>query len=347
MFLLKNFMGERKNKQLKNAKILLAVFGFILVLFGGVETAQAAYFYFNPADDVFHKNENFTVDVLVSAEKAINAAQGTINFPSEYLEVIGTKSDINSIVDLWVQKPSFSNVGDVGNVRFGGVILNPGFSGTNGKIMGIIFRVKKEGAADLVFGESAILANDGLGTNISGPNKKANFVFIQAVSTEEQKTFQEEDLEALQEKLQEKIESFEQKIGSQTSTKIVLVESEKGILNFWKILPQWVKISILALVGVAAITVSLILVGLGLIILIWLSKYILHLPFKIKNLFTRVAGVTETVKEEFEGDVKYTKQELKKDFKKIENGESLKGTFKNYLISLKKIIKRLFTKNRF
>lgn len=336
-------MGQRKDKQLKNAKILLTAFGFILVLLGGIKTVQAAHFYFSPSTGVFHKNENFTVNVFVSAEKAINAAQGTINFPSEYLEVIGTKSDSNSIVDLWVQKPSFSNVGDVGNVRFGGVILNPGFSGANGKIMDVLFVAKKEGTAELIFNESAILANDGLGTNISMPNEKANFVFIQALSVEEQKTFQEEDFEALQ----EKIESFEQKIESQTSTKIILVESEKGISNFWKILPQWVKISILVLVGVAAIILSLILVGLGLIILIWLSGCILHLLSRIKNLFTHVADVTETAKEEFGQDVKYTKREFKKDFRRIESGESLKTMLKNYLISLKKIIKRFFTRNKF
>ena len=108
--------------------------------------------------------ENFTVAVLVNSDQSINAVSGVLDFPTEYLQVVSLNKT-NSIINLWVQNPSFSNTGDRGDVRFEGIKLNPGFVGSGGQIIDIVFRVKKIGSAEVYFTESSILANDGLGSN--------------------------------------------------------------------------------------------------------------------------------------------------------------------------------------
>ncbi len=332
-------MEQRKSNRLKGVKILFALVGFV-ILFGGIKTAQAAYFYFSPSNGTYNRSGNFTVSVFVNAETAINAVQGTVNFPTAYLEAIDVESNNYSIVDLWVEKPSFSNAGEIGNVRFEGVILNPGFSGTQGKVIDVVFRAKKEGAAELNFTDFAILANDGLGTNVSAQNGKAIFTLLSALSPKEEKTVQQKDINAIN----EKIKAFEQKIGlmSQTSTSVVMPEIEKGILGLWSILPKWVKMTTLIFVGVTTVILSLIILGLGLVVFIWLLKL---MPKKIKRFFAEVFGFAEMAEKELKGDVKYTLRELEKDFKEAEVDESLENTIKNYFLSVKKIISRFFTKN--
>jgi len=169
---------EKKNK---NSKILGAAIFSVLLFFGILSQTEAAYFYFSPDKGSYYKNENFKVSVFVNSDISINAAEAIINFPTEYLEAATVNNIVNnSIIDLWVQKPSFSNAGNTGNVRFEGVILNPGYSGPNGKLLEITFRIKKEGAAELNFDGFSILANDGLGTNVSTPGANASFVLLPA-----------------------------------------------------------------------------------------------------------------------------------------------------------------------
>ena len=53
--------------------------------------------------------------------------------------------------------------------------MNPGFTGSGGKIMVINFKAKSAGAAALNFSSGSILANDGAGTNILGGLGSANY----------------------------------------------------------------------------------------------------------------------------------------------------------------------------
>lgn len=337
-------MEQIKGNRLKGVKISFVVVGFVLMLFGGIKTAQAAYFYFSPSNGTYSKNGNFTIGVFVNAETAVNAVQGTVKFSTAYIEAIEVKTNNQSIVDFWVEKPSFSNAGEIGNVHFGGVILNPGFSGSEGKIMDVVFRAEKEGTTELNISDFAILANDGLGTNVSVQNGKAVFVLSPALpplrEESKEEIVQQKDIKAIN----EKIKTVEQKIElmSQTSTSVVAPEKEKGILGFWLILPKWVKMTTLIFVGITTVVLSLFVLGLGLVILVWLLKLV---PKKIKRIFAKIFGFAEMAEKELKGDIKYTLHQLKKDFKEAEVDESLKNTVKNYLLSLKKIISRFFTKN--
>lgn len=144
---------------------LIAVSAATLFLLN-VAVTEAAFLYLAPASGTFSVSRNFTVNVMVnSADQAMNAAEGVLNFPTDKLQVVGV-SKAGSIFNLWVQEPSFSNSGNSGNVRFEGVVLNPGYNGAAGKILEITFRAREAGTANAVFASGSVLANDGQGTNI-------------------------------------------------------------------------------------------------------------------------------------------------------------------------------------
>ena len=120
--------------------------------------------YLSPATGGYKTGQTFSAGVFVSsAEVALNAVSGVINFPQDKLEVISL-SKSGSLISLWVSEPGFSNTS--GAVNFEGIVLNPGFTGSGGRILTINFKVKAAGGASLTFSSAAILANDGLGTNI-------------------------------------------------------------------------------------------------------------------------------------------------------------------------------------
>jgi hypothetical protein len=147
----------------KYTKFLVFI-SFIFVFFGVCGAANAATLYFSPSSGSYNVGQTFSVSVYVSsADQAMNAASGVISFPSDKLEV-ASLSKTGSIFSLWVQEPSFSN--SAGTINFEGIVLNPGFVGTGGKIIGITFRPKTAGTANLSFTSGSVLANDGQGTNI-------------------------------------------------------------------------------------------------------------------------------------------------------------------------------------
>ena len=72
-----------------------------------------------------------------------------------------------------MQEPSYSN--SAGTVNFEGIVLNPGYTGSQGKILTITFKVKGGGNAPLIISSGSVLANDGQGTNILTSAGRANF----------------------------------------------------------------------------------------------------------------------------------------------------------------------------
>lgn len=153
-------------------KFLIAVFGFgFLVL--GFSRAQAATLYFSPANGSYSIGSTISAGVYVSSlDQSMNAASGVISFPKDKLEVVSL-SQTGSIMNLWVQEPTFSN--DAGTASFEGIVLNPGFTGSTGKILTLNFKVKKAGSGQVTFSSGSVLANDGKGTNILESLGNASF----------------------------------------------------------------------------------------------------------------------------------------------------------------------------
>jgi hypothetical protein len=97
---------------------------------------------------------------------------GTLSFPPGSIEVVSL-SKASSVISLWVQEPSFSN--SAGTVSFEGIVLNPGYKGSNARILTVQFRAKKEGTVALSFSSSDVLANDGVGTSILSSTGKGTY----------------------------------------------------------------------------------------------------------------------------------------------------------------------------
>ncbi len=155
-------------------KILnLKVVTITLLVLATTSFTSAANLVVSPSGGTYSVGKSFSVDVLVSNNKDnINAVSGELSFPTELLQVTSI-SKSGSLIGMWAEEPAFSN--SDGKATFEGVSLNPGFSGTSGKVVTITFRVKAEGRASVVFKSGSVLANDGNATNVLGTLGSANF----------------------------------------------------------------------------------------------------------------------------------------------------------------------------
>lgn len=141
---------------------------------------SAADIVFSPSSGTRYVGSSFTVGVLVSDNQgSINAVSGQFTFSSDTLELTNI-SKAGSIIGMWAEEPSFSSSG----ANFEGIILNPGFSGTSGKIITLSFTAKKAGTGTIAFTSGSVLANDGNATNVIRNLGKASYtVAIEAEQT--------------------------------------------------------------------------------------------------------------------------------------------------------------------
>lgn len=159
----------------RNIQTLFLISITVLFVFVLAPSTHAATLYFSPSFGSYEVGKTFSVSIYVSsADQAMNAASGAVSFPVDKLEV-ASLSKADSVFGLWFQEPSFSN--SAGTVNFEGIVLNPGFTGSSGKAITIIFRVKAVGNASLTFSSGLVLANDGKGMNILASLASAGFVF--------------------------------------------------------------------------------------------------------------------------------------------------------------------------
>jgi hypothetical protein len=172
---------EEKNKKIINKFKLLIL---LLVFFLFFSPAYAADLTFSPLSGSCDVGKSFSVNVVVSSPgQAINAISGIVSF-SDNLEVIEL-SQSGSIIKLWAQDPFYSNATKA--VNFEGIIFNPGFSGSFGKVITIGFKAKNSGIGKIIFSSAAVLANDGKGTNVLNNLGIASFNINKSTATEVEK----------------------------------------------------------------------------------------------------------------------------------------------------------------
>ena len=139
-----------------------ATLAILIGLFLPLVKVLAADLYVLPSNKSLNIGENLSIAVYVdSLDQALNAVSFTISYPEDLLRFVSL-SKTGSIINLWVQEPKGGN----GEVSTEGIVLNPGFTGSRGKIININFKALKPGTANIKFTSGAVLANDGLGTNI-------------------------------------------------------------------------------------------------------------------------------------------------------------------------------------
>lgn len=145
------------------------LFAALLVL-GVAPLASAATMSFG-GSRTFDVGDTFAIPVQVStaAGESMNAVAATVRFPQAKLRVVSVAD--NGIIDLWAEKPAYSNA--EGTVTFQGIAYNPGFAGTNGRVLTVTFRALAAGEATLSFSNASVLANDGNGTEILTSSRAA------------------------------------------------------------------------------------------------------------------------------------------------------------------------------
>jgi hypothetical protein len=138
---------------------------FIGVFFFTPFFTQAATLYLSPAASTYEVGDTFSVRMLVNTvgSESMNAVSASVLFPADKLQ-LNSISKSNTIVSFWAEEPSYSNQN--GSASLEGVVLNPGFQGSQGTIVTLNFKVKAIGRAQLVISSASVLANDGQGTNI-------------------------------------------------------------------------------------------------------------------------------------------------------------------------------------
>jgi hypothetical protein len=165
----------------RGAKIVGASAFLLVALFvSGAHSVHAASLDVLPAAGSYAVGSTFTVTLSAASELApLNAVSGTLSFPANLLEVSGISKN-QSMISLWVKDPSFSNT--AGTIQFEGVVPNPGFIGTDGRILTVTFKVKAIGSAALNYSAGSILANDGDGTEILKTKSSAAYTLTPAVA---------------------------------------------------------------------------------------------------------------------------------------------------------------------
>src|SRR3989338_2384243 len=123
---------------------------------------QAATLELSPASNSMQAGQNITLTIVAQSSEAINAVTSSLSFPADLLSVVSI-SKAGSGLTLWVQEPKYSNA--AGTIDFRGIVPDPGISGRT-RILVVQFHAKKTGTASVRFDSSAVLANDGQGTNV-------------------------------------------------------------------------------------------------------------------------------------------------------------------------------------
>lgn len=137
-----------------------------------VQPANAASLSFIPSTGEFALSKEIVADLKIDSEGiGVNAAQATIRFPVDILEVKSIdKTD--SAFSFWLEEPSFLNTDGV--ITFiGGTPY--GVSGASIQVLRVTFISKGSGVAPITFSDAAVTTSDGSGTNVLSKTTDASF----------------------------------------------------------------------------------------------------------------------------------------------------------------------------
>ena len=155
------------------SKYLLKITLITLFFTSGFVFAGATNISFSPNSANYSADDTFSIEIEVTDNQVnINGVSGLVSFPTDILKVTSV-SKSGSIISTWAEEPTYSN--QEGVVSFEGVILNPGFSVSSGKIITITFKALKSGTANLTFKSGQVLANDGNATSVLQALGNASF----------------------------------------------------------------------------------------------------------------------------------------------------------------------------
>lgn len=143
----------------------------LFLLFSSFNLANAAILSLVPEGRNFGIGQEFNIDIKINTdEEYINAAQATIKFPSNIIE-LKSADKTGSAFNFWVEEPLVSN--DDGTLIFiGGT--SKGISGESLGVLKLKFKARGAGSAEILISDAAITASDGKGTNVLSAVKGTN-----------------------------------------------------------------------------------------------------------------------------------------------------------------------------
>ena len=137
----------------------------------------------SPSSGTYAQGQTFSARIMVTSQiQAVNAISATLSYPTDKLQVVSISKN-SSILNLWVKEPSYSN--SAGTLSLEGIVLNPGFLGTNGPVLTVTFKVLGTGSATLKFSAGSLLANDGYGADILKNRGTASYTLTAAQASPE------------------------------------------------------------------------------------------------------------------------------------------------------------------
>ena len=134
-----------------------SVFLLALTLFAAMPVFAAEIFL--EPDKNPGQEDQFKVSIFLDTKEQLNAVEGTLRFPPDFLE-LKSVNDANSIINFWVEYP---NVISNGDIRFSGITPG-GYKGDRGLIFSVTFKVLQEGKGIFDIRDTRVLQNDGKGT---------------------------------------------------------------------------------------------------------------------------------------------------------------------------------------
>ncbi len=160
-------------------RMILRIFLSSLFFFTSLQSVSAANLIIVPSGGSYSAGSSFSVNISVSNNQdPINGVSGVVSFSTDTLELTSI-SKSGSIMTMWAEEPTFSNA--TGRASFEGVIFNPGFNGSQGKIIALNFRAKRAGTATVTLTGGSVLANDGNATNVLGTLGSSTFTISDGV----------------------------------------------------------------------------------------------------------------------------------------------------------------------
>lgn len=143
---------------------LLVSFGVLTLSVLSIPKTLAATLTLLPNDTELEVGDTFDVSVVLDTEDAdVNAIEIEIEFPADKLQVVSPNTG-RSVIEIWAGQQRFNN--KLGLIEMRGGIPG-GLNITNGLVTTIQFRVRSSGSAAIQFtSKTAVLANDGLGTDV-------------------------------------------------------------------------------------------------------------------------------------------------------------------------------------
>ncbi len=138
------------------AVVIAALFASL----ASVISENSSYITIATSESSVTRDQEFFVNVSVTAHIAVNAVDLVLTYPEDKIEVVGIDTG-TSVITLWTEQPYYKD----GKIYLRGGTFRKGFVGEH-VVARIKVRAAEAGNARIFVSESALVAGDGKGTEI-------------------------------------------------------------------------------------------------------------------------------------------------------------------------------------